>query len=62
MKVDLTNAMTFTHPKYAVTVFNQDFDGDGRYVSSGRKLIYWTQDNGVWKIFREVFENQRFSE
>lgn len=62
MRVDLSNSMTFTHPKYAVTVFNQDFDGDGRYVSSGRKLIYWQQDAGVWKIFREVFENQRFSE
>lgn len=52
-----------THPKYAVSFFNQDFRGDQRFVSIGRKVLYWEKDDkGAWKIQREVFENRRFEQ
>ncbi len=52
-----------THPKYAVSFFNQDFRGDQHYVSIGRKVLYWEKDSkGEWKIQREVFENRRFEQ
>ena len=37
IEVSLFDLFTITHPKYAVTVFNQDFTGDG-FVSNGRKF------------------------
>lgn len=49
-----------THPKYAMAIMNQDFNGDGRYTSSGRKVLYWTKgQDGEWRIAREVFEKRR---
>ena len=49
------------HPKYAVAIFNQDFNGDDRFVSEGRKILYWTRaDDGQWRIVQEVFENRKF--
>ena len=39
---------------------NQDFNGDGRYVANGRKILYWTKSENGWKIAHEVFEKQRF--
>lgn len=48
------------HPKYAMAIMNQDFSGDKRYKSSGRKILYWTKgSDGQWRIAREVFENRR---
>lgn len=60
IEVKLFDLFTVTHPKYAVTVFNQDFKGDS-FVSNGRKVLYWLKnEKGEWKILREVFDNQRF--
>ncbi|MBM4252086.1 MAG: hypothetical protein FJ146_08955 [Deltaproteobacteria bacterium] len=61
MKVSFDNLRVVTHPKYAVAFFNQDFHGDQRFTSIGRKALYWERnDNGGWAIRREVFENRRF--
>ncbi len=61
MSVTFDNLRVVTHPKYAVAFFNQDFHGDSRYTSIGRKALYWekTAQEG-WKIRRESFENRRF--
>jgi len=61
MKVLFDNMRVLVHPKYAVTVMNQDFNGDNRFVSIGRKVLYWFKDSeGRWRIFQEHFENRRF--
>lgn len=60
MQVDISNIRVFTHRDYAISVFNQDFNGDDRYVSKGRKVLYWERDDdGEWRISQEVFENGR---
>lgn len=61
MTVKFDNLRVISHPKYAVSFFNQDFQGDNRFASVGRKILYWErQADGGWKIKREVFENRRF--
>lgn len=64
MAVNHDRLRIVTHPKYAVSFFNQDFRGDQRYISIGRKTLYWEKDSttGQWLIVREVFENQRFEQ
>ena len=37
MKVGFSNTRVFTHDKYAISIMNQDFNGDNRYISRGRK-------------------------
>jgi murein L,D-transpeptidase YafK len=62
MDLDLSQIRVVTHPKYAVSIMNQDFNGDGRFVSNGRKVMFWTKNaDGNWYILREIFENKRFS-
>ena len=40
---------------------NQDFTGNGSYVSNGRKVLYWIKGkDGQWKILRETFGEHRF--
>lgn len=57
MLVDLTDVRLITHPKYAVTMMNQRFNGDDRYMSYGQKTIYWQKDSdGQWKIISEHFD------
>jgi ketosteroid isomerase-like protein len=61
MSVTFDNLRVVTHPKYAVSFFNQDFHGDDRYTSIGRKALYWDKTaDGSWRIRRESFENRRF--
>lgn len=61
MVVSYDHLRVVTHPKYAVSMFNQDFYGDKRFKSLGRKILYWIKDaDGNWKIRREIFENRRF--
>lgn len=61
MLVKYEGLRVITHPKYAVAFFNQDFQGDDRFTSIGRKVLYWEKtDKGEWKIKREMFENRRF--
>ena len=53
MDVRYDNLRVITHPKYAVSFFNQDFQGDKRFSSIGRKILYWEQKpNGAWMIKR----------
>ncbi|WP_234996066.1 L,D-transpeptidase family protein [Pseudobacteriovorax antillogorgiicola] len=60
MVVNFSNLRVFTHESYALSIMNQDFNGDDRYVSQGRKILYWTKDDSGWKISHEIFENRRF--
>jgi murein L,D-transpeptidase YafK len=61
MDVKFDSLRVITHPKYAVALFNQDFKGDDRFTSVGRKIVYWEKgQDGQWLIKREVFENRRF--
>lgn len=58
MVVRMTNVRIVTHPKYALVMMNQDFQGDKRFTSGGRKMLYWRRDDtGQWKIVRELFDN-----
>lgn len=60
MKIDFDMVRVITHPKYALSVMNQDFRGDNRFVSIGRKMLYWLRgSDGNWYITREVFENRK---
>lgn len=60
MTVDFSNLRVFTHKSYAVAVMNQDFNGDDRYISKGRKILYWSKLESGWKISHEEYENLRF--
>lgn len=61
MTVSYDHLRVISHSKYAISFFNQDFRGDNRFVSDGRKVLYWDRtDDGGWKIVREVFEKRRF--
>jgi murein L,D-transpeptidase YafK len=60
MDVKLTKLRIISHPKYAVSMMEQDFNGDDRFISNGRKILYWTYDDeDGWKIRREIFEDHR---
>ena len=61
MSVSYDHLRVISHPKYAISFFNQDFRGDEHFVSDGRKVLYWEKTaSGHWKIIREVFESRRF--
>ncbi len=61
MEVKIENLRVFTHNRYAVSVMNQYFNGDDRYVSNGRKILYWHKgSDGGWKISHEEFDSRRF--
>ncbi len=61
MDVKLSNIQVLTHPKYAVSLMNQDFNGDNRFVHNGRKLLYWVKDEaGQWVIASEIYQASRF--
>ncbi len=62
MDIKFDSLRVITHPKYAVSFFNQDFRGDNTFSSIGRKILYWERQPGTnnWMIKREVFENRRF--
>lgn len=58
MDVKMSNIRAVTHSKYAVAMMNQDFRGDSRFRSDGRKMLYLRKDeSGQWKIVRELFDN-----
>lgn len=60
MKVEFSSLRVFGHENYAVAIANQDFDGDGRYRSEGRKVLFWNkQPDGSWKILVELFDSRR---
>lgn len=61
MSVEMTQIRVFTHDRYAISIMNQDFNGDNRYVSKGRKVLYWTrQADDSWRISHEAFGSSRF--
>jgi ketosteroid isomerase-like protein len=60
MKLTISNLRIISHPKYAVAIMDQDFFGDDRFSSIGRKILYWKKAaDGKWKIMREIYENRR---
>lgn len=59
MGIKLSMVRVITHPKYSVTLMNQDFYGD-HYVSLGRKMIYWKKKKDQWTIIHEYFDSLRF--
>lgn len=60
MEINTRDLRIFSHEKYAMAIMNQDFKGD-RYVSNGRKILYWQKKSDGWKIVREVFEERRLN-
>ncbi len=56
----MSDVRVFVHDKYALAMMNQDFRGDRRFSSLGRKLLYWTKaaDNR-WGIRHEDFSERR---
>lgn len=61
MVVGISDLRVVSHPKYGVAMMNQDFNGDNRFISNGRKILFWEKnEKNQWKITRESFENQRF--
>lgn len=62
MEVKISDEKILTHPKYGLSLMNQDFNGDDRFVHNGRKMVYWTKDEtGQWFITREVYQAKRFT-
>ncbi len=58
MTVKMTNIRVVTHSKYALALMNQEFNGDNRFRSDGRKMIYLRKGaDGAWRIIRELFDN-----
>ncbi len=60
MVVKMDTIRTLTHPKYAVTIMNQHFNGNGHFVSNGRKILYWQKLQNRWQIVGELFDSHRF--
>lgn len=61
ISLSMVNVRATTHPNYAVSIMNQDFSGDNRFKSNGRKVLYWHRaPDGRWLITREIFEDRRF--
>ncbi|MBP6217649.1 MAG: L,D-transpeptidase family protein [Oligoflexales bacterium] len=56
MDVKMTLLHVVTHPKYALSLMNQEFSGDKRLFSKGRKMLYWIKEHGAWKIYKEEFD------
>lgn len=58
MTVKMTGIRVLTHSKYALALMNQEFSGDNRFRSDGRKMLYLRRaQDGSWKIVRELFDN-----
>ncbi len=58
MDVKMTSLRVVTHSKYAMAMMNQDFTGDNRFKSEGRKMLYMRKnESGQWQIVRELFDN-----
>jgi murein L,D-transpeptidase YafK len=60
MSVNANEIKILTHPKYAVTAFNQEFRGGANYKSFGSKILYWQKEGENWKIVAEVFSEKEF--
>jgi murein L,D-transpeptidase YafK len=58
MSVQMSDIRVFSHDRYAVAIMNQDFNGDDRYRTNGRKILYWKRmsDKDEWKLFHEEFD------
>ncbi|MBP9706671.1 MAG: L,D-transpeptidase family protein [Oligoflexales bacterium] len=61
MDLRIDDIRVVTHPKYAVSIMNQDFRGDQRFISKGRKVLYWQKNSsGEYRIVNEGFQRKRF--
>lgn len=60
MTINMTNLRVFSHQGYGISIMNQDFYGDKRYRSKGRKILYWIKMPQIgWQIYYEKFETRR---
>jgi murein L,D-transpeptidase YafK len=60
MELTIDSLRVFVHEKYAMAIMNQDFNGDDRFISKGRKVLYWRKSpDGEWKISNEIFESKK---
>lgn len=59
MTVTIDHLRIISQPKYAMAMMNQDFRGDKRFHSYGKKVVYWHKTQDGWKIVRENFDRQR---
>lgn len=59
MSVKFEKVRVVSHPKYALSIMNQDFRGDGRFSSIGRKVLYWERaaDTHKWQITHEIHDS-----
>lgn len=60
MNVQAFDLRVLVHQKYAVSLMNQDFNGDNRFKNYGRKILYWQKEAGTWKIVREAYGSTPF--
>ena len=60
MVVQMDTIRSLTHPKYAVTIMNQHFNGNGHFISDGRKILYWQKTENHWQIVGELFDSRKF--
>jgi murein L,D-transpeptidase YafK len=58
MTVGIKDIRVFTHEAYGVSIMNQNFNGDNRFIANGKKILYWSkQKDGSWRILNESFDN-----
>ncbi|MBC62161.1 MAG: hypothetical protein CMP11_06850 [Zetaproteobacteria bacterium] len=61
IELEIKNIRIITHPKYSITLMNQNFVGGNRYFSYGRKILYWKRESSSsWKIVREIFHDKEY--
>ena len=60
MNIDILKFYVVSHPKYTVVLMNQYFQGDDHFTSVGKKVLYWSYEDGEWKIVREIFDKRFF--
>ena len=60
MTVQLSESRVFSNGLYGMSVMNQKFNGDNRFIVNGRKILYWKKsDTGTWGIVNESFDNMQ---
>lgn len=61
MSVKFDKVRVITHPKYALSIMNQDFRGDNHFSSVGRKILYWerAKDTQKWQITHEIHDSRK---
>ena len=60
MVVQLSESRVFSNGIYGMSVMNQKFNGDNRFIVNGRKILYWKKtEDGSWGIVNESFDSMQ---